>query len=347
MNELLTSTVIFIASGALSFLSAPLFSLALKPVAARIGAIDVPRDERRMHTRPVARIGGVALFLAFLLGGEAFLLFCRPFFTESTAHLARRVIFGGGVIVLGGLADDAYKLSPWQKLLFQTLAALVAAAFGATLFDGWLGATGFIFWCVLLSNAFNLIDGLDGLCTRVAAFCLVALLSLSGYEPLFVILLAALLGFLPLNLRPARLFLGDAGAMLLGFSLAVLSASVLRGSPSFISALSLSLVFALPLFDTSFAALRRMLRGKSPFSPDREHLHHRLVDGGLSHGRASLLLSLLGGGFSSLGALVFSVGVAPVCFILLILLIFASASVIIIATAKPKSDKKDEKYEKG
>ena len=347
MNELLTSTVIFIASGALSFLSAPFFSLALMPFASRIGAIDVPHDERRMHTRPVARIGGVALFIAFLLGCGAFLLFCRPFFTESTVFLARRVIFGGGVIILGGLADDAYGISPWQKILFQALAALVAAAFGATLFDGWLGAAGFIFWCILLSNAFNLIDGLDGLCTRVAAFCLVALLSVSGYEPLFVILLAALLGFLPLNLRPARLFLGDAGAMLLGFSLAVLSASILRGSPSFIPALSISLIFALPLFDTSFAAFRRILRGKSPFSPDREHLHHRLVDGGLSHGRASFLLSLLGGGFASLGALIFNVGASQIGFILLILLIFASASVIIIAMAKPKSDKKDENYEKG
>ena len=341
MNELLTSTVIFIASGALSFLSAPLFSLALIPFAKRLGAIDVPRDTRRMHTRPVARIGGLAVFLSFLIGSGLFLSLCRPFFTESTVAFAQSVIFGGSVITLGGLADDAYKLSPWQKILFQTLAALVAAAFGASFFDGWLGTVGFILWSVLLSNAFNLIDGLDGLCTRVAAFCIVALLAISGYEPVFVILIAALLGFLPLNLHPARLFLGDAGAMCLGFSLAVLSAGVFRGSPSPLSAVSVILIFALPLFDTAFAAARRILRGKSPFAPDREHLHHKLVDAGLSHGRASFLLSLLGGGFSSLGALIFRIGLAPICFILLILLIFASASVIIISTAKPKSDKKD------
>jgi UDP-GlcNAc:undecaprenyl-phosphate GlcNAc-1-phosphate transferase len=136
--------------------------------------------------------------------------------------------------------------------------------------------------------------------------------------------------------------------MLLGFSLAVLSAAVFKNEPSVTSGAAIIIIFALPLFDTTFSALRRMLSGKSPFSPDRKHLHHRLVDAGLSHKRASLLLSLLGGGFSSLGALVFERGVEPICFILSILLIFAVISVIIISTEKPQGDKKgDENYEKG
>ena len=341
MNELSLSTVIFIASGALSFLSAPLFSLALIPVAHRVGAIDVPIDARRMHSHPKARIGGVAVFISFLLGCGLFLGFCRDLFTDSTARLSLCLIFGGGVIVLGGFFDDTRGLSPWQKIFFQALAAIVAASFGIKLWEGFSGGFGFILWSILLSNAFNLIDGLDGLSSRVSAFCLLAILMISGYEPILVVLLSALLGFIPLNVHPSRLFLGDAGAMLLGFSLSLCSADVLLSTPSFSSLVSIILIFALPLFDTAYAAARRMLRGKSPFSPDREHLHHKLVDGGMPHGQASLFLSLVGGGFSSLGTLVFSVGLTPIFFILLCLLILVAASVIIISTKRSKSDKKD------
>ena len=341
LNELSLSTVIFIASGALSFLSAPLFSLILIPFAHRVGAIDVPRDARRMHSHPKARIGGVAIFISFLLGYGLFLRFGKGLFTDGTERLARCLIFGGGVIVLGGFLDDRRGLSPWQKIFFQAFASIVAVSFGARLWNGFWGALGFILWSILLSNAFNLIDGLDGLASRVSAFCLLSILMISGYEPTLVILLAALLGFVPLNIHPSRLFLGDAGAMLLGFSLSVCSADVFASEPSTSSFASILLIFALPIFDTASAALRRTLRGKSPFSPDREHLHHKLVDGGMSHSQASLLLSLIGGSFASVGALVFSLGLTSIFFILLSLLIFVAASVIIISTKRSRSDKKD------
>lgn len=336
MSDIELSTIIIIASGALSFLSAPLFSLFLIPFAKRIGAIDAPRDDRRMHTKPVARIGGVAVFSAFLIGA-AILLAAEPsLWSEYIAAL----IFGGGVIVLGGLADDIYKLGPWQKMLYQALAALVAVAFGVRISDGLPGALLTVFWCVLLTNAFNLIDGLDGLSSASASFCLFALFSVSGTEGLFYIaLLCAVLGFLPLNLRPALLFLGDAGAMLLGFSLAVSSAGVFRASPDAKTALAIIIIFAVPLFDTAFAAIRRMLSGKSPFSPDRKHLHHRLVDAGIPHGRASLFMSLLSGGFSALGATILTAGFSAEALILSILLIFPAASVIIIGKRKKKRDK--------
>ena len=331
MSDIQLTTVIIIASGALSFLSAPLFSLILIPTAKWIGAIDVPRDGRRMHQKPVARIGGVAIFSAFLIGA-AILLFVRPSLWNK---FAAAIIFGGGVIVLGGLADDIYKLSPWQKLFYQALAALVAVALGVRLAEGTLGALLTVFWCALLTNAFNLIDGLDGLSSMSAAFCLFALFSVSGEEAIFyAVLLCAVLGFLPLNLRPAILFLGDAGAMLLGFSLAVASAGAFSAEPSAERAVAIGLVFAVPLFDTVFAATRRILRGKSPFSPDREHLHHRLVDRGLPHGQASLLLSLLSGGFAALGVTILSVGFSIASLILSILLIFPTASVIMIGRTK-------------
>jgi UDP-GlcNAc:undecaprenyl-phosphate GlcNAc-1-phosphate transferase len=243
------------------------------------------------------------------------------------------------VTVLGGLADDIYKLSPWQKILYQALAATSAAACGIRLFGGAIGSVGFILWSVLLSNAFNLIDGLDGLCTGASAFSLLALIAISGGEPATVILLAAALGFLPLNLRPARLFLGDTGAMLLGFSLSVLSALCFYSAPRVSTAASLLLMLALPLFDTAFATLRRIIKGRNPFSPDREHIHHRLVDSGLSHGRASLLLILLSGGFASLGTTVFFTGFSFASLILSSLLIFPTASVIIMGKRRRMKDK--------
>lgn len=359
-EEIRKSLIIFIASGALSFVSAPLFSRLLLPVAHKIGAIDRAKDDRRMHKEPVARIGGVAIFAAFALGAWAFLSFCAPLFSESTKSTAAALICGGLIIVVGGLADDIYTLSPAQKMFYQVLAALVVFLFGAraplpdllrralpSFFQSAAQIFFTIFWCVLITNSFNLIDGLDGLCASSAAFCILALFAMSGGEELTAIyLLSALLGFLPLNLRPAKLFLGDAGAMLLGLSLATLSLKALEESPSFNSYLAVLTVFAIPLFDTVFAAARRILNGKSPFSPDRKHLHHRLVDAGISHARASLFLSLLTGGFCALGTLVYILGFSAVAIISLVLLIFPTASVIIM-TVKKEPKKENRKNEKG
>jgi len=334
LSDIQLTTVIFIASGALSFLSAPFFSLIFIPIAKSIGAVDVPTDERRMHKTPVARIGGVAVFLSFLIGASVLSTLCRPFFTGDTATLIRAISIGGIVTVLGGLADDVYGLSPWQKILYQVLAALTAVACGVRLFDGALGIIGFIFWSVLLSNAFNLIDGLDGLSGGVAAFSLMSMLAISDGEPATLIILCSVLGFLPLNLRPAKLFLGDAGAMLLGFSLSVISARAFYNVQSPRVAISALLILFLPLFDTFSAVFRRVAKKKSPFSSDREHLHHRLVDAGLSHGRASLLLVMIAGGFSALGVTLFFTGFSFVSLILSSLLIFPSSFVIMMISEK-------------
>ena len=334
MSDIQLKALIFITSGALSFLSAPAFSLLLIPSAKRIGAIDVPKDSRRMHTRPIARIGGPAILLSFFLGTSLAASTVRPFFGESTDMLISALSIGGGVIVLGGLADDIYTLSPWQKIVYQCLAAVCAAACGVILFDGVLGVTVFLAYSVLLSNAFNLIDGLDGLAGGVAASVLVILALMTDGDPAAMLLLCALLGFLPLNMRPAKLFLGDSGAMLLGFSVSVISSVAIFDQKSVDAPIAIALALAVPLTDTVSSALRRLSTGKSPFSPDREHLHHRLVDGGLSHGRASLLLVMLSCGFSALGITVFYTGTSSISLILSSLLIFPTASVIIIGKRK-------------
>ena len=223
----------------------------------------------------------------------AFVVASAIFFSDRQSLVP--ILSGGLVIIAAGLLDDVYRISPWQKLWLQVVAAAVAVAFG-----GWnipVGAA--MLWLVLLANAFNLIDGLDGLCSRVAVFSSFGLLALGGESPLWT-LAGAVMGFLPFNLRPARSFLGDTGSLFLGFSLGVFSLPLVsvRGNGAFLPVL---IVFALPLTDTGFAVLRRLAKGRSPFSSDRGHFHHRLVDRGFTHGEASLLLSLTALALSSIG----------------------------------------------
>lgn len=273
-----------------SFIVAATCAFALSPlccrVAVRIGAVDIPADGRRMHTRATPRVGGLSVFFAF----AAALALFYPTETSLVPLLP-----SGLVIIAAGLLDDVYRVSPWQKLFFQIAAAVVAVAFGE--WDVPRGIS--VLWLVLLSNAFNLIDGLDGLCTRVAVFSALGLIALGG-SPLLWMLAGALVGFLPFNMRPAKTFLGDTGSLFVGFALGVLSLD-LAGEGRM---LPLLFIFALPILDTSFAFFRRVLKGKSPFSPDRGHFHHRLVDRGLAHGEASLLLSLISLALASIGVAV-------------------------------------------
>ena len=349
-TDLESIIIIFITSGALSFVSAPLFSCLFIPIAYKIGAIDVKNDGRRMHREPMARIGGCAVFAAMAVGIILFLTFCRELFMGDELKTAAVLLLGGLFITLGGLLDDIYTLSPAQKLLLQLGAATLCVIGGiraplfalqgrlSPLFEEVLSSVGAALWCVLLTNAFNLIDGLDGLCGSSASFSFMALLMIGRWQELIILYpLCATLGFLPLNLRPAKLFLGDSGAMLLGYTLSVISMSVFENIEA---PLSFGLIFALPLFDTAFAVCRRILKGKNPFLPDREHLHHKLVDAGVPHGAASILLALLGGGAAALGVTWAIEGATALSLISIMLLIFSAASVIMIINKSPRREKK-------
>ncbi len=329
--ELENQIIKLIASGALSFLSASLFSRLFVPLAFRIGAVDGGVGERRMHREPRARIGGLAVYAACLLGASV----------SFNDDLLTPLLVGGGAIVLGGLIDDIRGVTPIQKLLIQAAAGWLALGAGAPALT--LNTLTFLpyaireaveygtslLWIVTLCNAFNLIDGLDGLCAASASGSIVALLLLgAGDGNGALIFFAATLGFLPHNLRPAKLFLGDSGAMLLGFAVALL---ILDGASEGVRAAPLSLIVAYPLSETVFSATRRIFSGKDPFAPDRGHLHHRLCDGGLSHGGASTLLSLLHWGFCSLALTMGTAGWGVAAAISLLLLTFSSVFVIIMA----------------
>ena len=279
---------------AVSLLVAYVMTPPVKRFAEKVGAIDVPRDNRRVHDHPIPRMGGLAIFIGFVLS----LIFFVPMSTKVLGLLVGSVI----IAVMGGV-DDIVSLNPWVKLAGQIVAALVAIRCGLV-FDvisnpnifaeetyieiGWLSITLTMLWIVGCTNAVNLIDGLDGLAVGVSAISSMTMLIVSLFvsEPVVSIILAALtgacLGFMPYNLNPAKIFMGDVGSQLLGFVLSTASIMGLFKLHAIITFFVPLLALALPLADTIFAFFRRILHGQSPFKADKGHFHHRLLAMGLN-----------------------------------------------------------------
>jgi len=280
---------------------------AVKLFAHRIGAIDVPNDARRVHKSPIPRLGGLAIFIGFLLS--------VILFVDITEQI-RGILVGSVVIMSVGVLDDVMPLPAIFKLIMQIIAALIAVYSGIVIeaFSNpfvW-GTSGYIFlnalsipisviWIVAITNSVNLIDGLDGLAVGVSTISSVVMLviALMVSEPNVAVILAALagacLGFLPYNFNPAKIFMGDTGALLLGYILATVSIVGLFKLYAVVSFAAPFLVLALPLLDTSFAFLRRLLKGQNPMSPDRGHFHHRLLDMGLNQKQAVTVLYTISG----------------------------------------------------
>ena len=279
---------------AVSLLVAYVMTPPVKRFAEKVGAIDVPRDNRRVHDHPIPRMGGLAIFIGFVLS----LIFFVPMSTKVLGLLVGSVI----IAVMGGV-DDIVSLNPLVKLAGQIVAALVAIRCGLV-FDvisnpnifaeetyieiGWLSIPLTMLWIVGCTNAVNLIDGLDGLAVGVSAISSMTMLIVSLFvsEPVVSIILAALtgacLGFMPYNLNPAKIFMGDVGSQLLGFVLSTASIMGLFKLHAIITFFVPLLALALPLADTIFAFFRRILHGQSPFKADKGHFHHRLLAMGLN-----------------------------------------------------------------
>ena len=289
-----------------SLAAALVMSFALTPVvkvfAQKVGAMDVPKDGRRMHDHPIPRLGGLAMFLGFLVSTLLF---------SKIDTQVRGMLLGCVLVVITGVIDDIVPLKWWLKLILQIAAALAAVFSGIRIevFSNPIPFTGTewlilrelsipitVLWIVLVTNAVNLIDGLDGLAVGVSAIDSLAMLviALLVSEGNVAIILAALVGacvgFMPYNMNPAKIFAGDTGALLLGYVLATMSVIGLFKTYAIISFLLPFLLLALPLFDTGFAIIRRLIHGQSPMHPDRGHVHHRLIDMGLNQKQAVAIL---------------------------------------------------------
>lgn len=294
----------------LAMLLALVVSLLLTPVvrklAIKINAMDTP-GERKVHLKVMPRLGGLAVYASFAI----VVLLISPH-NMALAGL----LLGGLLIVLLGLVDDTRGLPAKVKLAGQTVAALAVVPFGIQisfvtnpLSDGmvYLGLLAIpvtVFWIVAVTNAVNLIDGLDGLAggvTVIAALTIAAvawqqgvfdggLNSLFEVAVLALILAGAVLGFLRYNFYPAKIFLGDTGSMFLGYCLAVLSIMSATKSAAAIPVFIPIIILGIPLLDTFFAIVRRRCNKRPIFKADKEHMHHRLMAIGLSHRRTVLVI---------------------------------------------------------
>ena len=285
----------------IAFISTPV----VKNLAYKVGAVDVPKDNRRMHKRPIPRLGGLAIFLGFILSVLIFLPLDEPL---------RGMLLGAVIIVVLGIFDDIYALPAKPKFLIQIAASLIAVLMGnkitilsnPNVFSdnpiwelGWLSIPVSVIWIVAITNAVNLIDGLDGLANGVSAISATTMLviALMASEAQVAIVMAALVGasvgFMPYNLNPAKMFMGDTGATFLGYILATMSIQGLFKYYAVISFVVPFMILGLPIFDTAFAFIRRIAHGQSPMHADRSHIHHRLIDMGLNQKQAVATLYVI------------------------------------------------------
>ncbi len=272
-----------------------LLTYPTRRLAPLLGFMDIPKDDRRMHDKPTPRIGGVSIYLAFLLS-----MCCTGLFGLLIPYAVC-----GLIIVTVGIIDDRFSIGPLAKILGQAFAGLALCLFGITVdclsFFGHTICLGIltypftIAWVVVISNIFNLIDGLDGLCCGVSVLSAACLALVAFYEgqsnvtASALVFIFACLGFLPHNTHPAKIFMGDTGAMLCGFVLSALSCQSVYSKDYTMPALIPIVVFGIPIFDAVFAVVRRLKSGKNIFVGDKLHIHHRLCNR-YGHVRAVVLI---------------------------------------------------------
>jgi len=294
---------LYIAAFASAFGVALLTTPYVKTIAEKWGAIDYPK-RRSLHKEPVPRMGGLAIVFGFFASMALMALFVYEIQTVPFLGF----VIGAVIIIILGVLDDIYQLKSRTKLAVQIIAALVIVFTGTRISFAYLpfdflandlNAVSIpltIIWIVGVTNAVNLIDGVDGLAAGVSSICATCLviLCIMAVNPSAVVLTAALagscLGFLPRNFSPSEIIMGDTGALFLGFALATTSIMGVFKSYALFSIVIAVLVLALPIFDTLYAMIRRLVRGKPIMQADRGHLHHRLIDSGLSHRSTVILL---------------------------------------------------------
>lgn len=285
----------FILSALVCYLVTPL----VINLAHKIGAIDVPKDNRRVHKEPIPRLGGLAIFAGFAVSAIVFI--------EPTQELL--AIMLSSILIVGmGVIDDTTPLKAKTKLAIQIIAAGIVVWAGVRIefftnpfHEGlvWLNMLSIpitIFWIVGITNTVNLIDGLDGLAagiSAIAAITLTVVAILSNQYVTAVLLMAVAggaVGFLPHNFNPAKIFMGDTGSLFLGF---ILSVAAVEGTIKGATVLAVAIplfALAIPILDTSFAIVRRFLAGKPIMEADKGHLHHRLLAKGISQKKTVLIL---------------------------------------------------------
>jgi UDP-GlcNAc:undecaprenyl-phosphate/decaprenyl-phosphate GlcNAc-1-phosphate transferase len=303
-------TVVFFATFFLSLLSSFVLTRYVRDVATRRGWVAVPSQERHLHSNPLPRLGGVAIFLSFSFSMVAVRVMAAYLPHLGSAFFARKLLtifVPAALVFLLGVYDDLHSVGPYIKFAVQSLAATmlffgglrivnIPVLFGDHQLPWFVGLPITILWVLAITNAFNLIDGLDGLAAGSALFStmvafVVALLNGSSMVTVMTIALAgAILGFLRYNFNPATIFLGDSGSLFIGFLLSALALAGAQKSPTIVAVAIPVVSFGLPILETSLSILRRLISGRPVFTADREHIHHKLLQHGLTHRQVVVVL---------------------------------------------------------
>jgi len=293
--------------------SAFLVSVVLTPTCRdlfrRFGIMDRPDENRKLHDIPVPHMGGVPIALAYLTGCILLSLVPRELVPIHLSHVLL-VAPAGLIIFATGILDDVFHLKPWQKLCGQVLGALWATLAGVRIWSvaghpvGWASLLITVIWLIGCTNAFNLIDGVDGLASGVGLFAAATMLIAALLQHNSILALAtaplvgALLGFLRYNFNPASIFLGDSGSLMIGFLLGCFGVVWSQKSATILGMTAPLMALGIPILDTGLSIVRRFLRHQPIFGADRDHIHHRLLDQGFTPRRVALILY----GVASIGA---------------------------------------------
>lgn len=285
----------------LAFVTALFVTYVLTPIikrlAVRVGAMDVP-DARKVHHGSIPRLGGLAIFIGYIVAVVA---------TVSDLFSVMGLIVGSIILIAVGVWDDVKQIGPKTKLLGQILAAAVLVAFGdkvefitnpwgQMIYLDYFSIPLTIFWIVGFTNIVNLIDGLDGLAAGISLISCIAIFTVLlqiGQSDLALVTMAlagAACGFLRYNFNPAKIFMGDTGSMLLGYTMAAVSVIGAVKTAATVSLVVPVIVLGLPILDTTFAIIRRKINNRPVFKPDKGHVHHRLLAMGLTQKQAVLLM---------------------------------------------------------
>ena len=362
---------------AIAFLIAFIVAFMITPytikIAENVGAVDIPKDKRRMHHHAMPKFGGPAVILGFLVSVIYLLIIMNIegsidlFSSEKYITKLLGILLGILIIAITGIADDIKTIKPLTKLAGQMLSAIVVVYFGVriehisipfiteTLKISNTALSSFItvVWIVGITNAINLTDGLDGLSSGITLISCISLLIIFALNasPMIAIILitaliGALLGFLPFNFAPAKTFIGDTGSNFLGFMLAIISILGVAKTYTLAVIVLPVIVLGLPILDVVFAIIRRLVKGKSIkaiFQADKGHLHHKLVAKGFSQKQAVLILYGVSAACGTFAIILFDSGIWKALSFLL--MVIAAVAIGYKNFCKDKNEFKDAKHE--
>jgi UDP-GlcNAc:undecaprenyl-phosphate GlcNAc-1-phosphate transferase len=303
-------TIVFFAIFFLSLLFSFVLTRYVRDFASLRGWVAIPTQERHLHSTPLPRLGGVAIFISFSLSmavAAVLAAYIPQLHSAFSLKTLLTILVPASLVFLLGVYDDLYTVGPYVKFAVQALAATmlfsgglrilnIPVLFGEHELPWFVGLPFTILWVLAITNAFNLIDGLDGLAAGSALFStLVAFVValLGGYSLVTVMTIAlagAILGFLRYNFNPATIFLGDSGSLFIGFLLSALALAGAQKAPTIVAVAIPVVSFGLPILETSLSILRRLISGRPVFTADREHIHHKLLQHGLTHRQVVIVL---------------------------------------------------------